>query len=114
MSGCYDRDGHPVTIDQWIQAFKPDDRIVARTEIGETLVSTVWLGLDHGSGGGPPLIFETMTFPDDRGESEQVRYSTEEEALAGHAAIVARLRGEPPVPSVEEALVDPDLSDGEA
>ncbi len=51
-------------------------------------VSTVWLGLDHSFGFGPPLIFETMVF--DRlndGSSADLdmdRYSTLEDAELGH------------------------------
>ncbi len=55
-------------------------------------VSTVFLGLDHRFGAdGPPVVFETMTFggPFDQ---EQDRYSTWEEAEAGHAAAVARAK----------------------
>lgn len=45
-------------------------------------VSTVFLGLCHRFGdGGPPLLFETMIFPG----NDQWRYSTWEEAKAGHA-----------------------------
>lgn len=47
-------------------------------------VSTVYLGLNHRWGDGPPLIFETMTFPDE----EQWRYSTEAEAKENHAFLV--------------------------
>jgi len=57
-------------------------------------VSTVWLGLDHGYGGGPPLIFETMVFGGAHDE-DQWRYPTEVEALAGHAEICSVVfRGE--------------------
>ena len=52
-------------------------------------VSTVFLGLNHQYGQGPPLIFETMIFGD-RNLVEQYcdRYSTLEEAKAGHAVAV--------------------------
>ena len=54
-------------------------------------VSTVWLGMDHSFGDGPPLIFETMVFG---GELDQEcdRYTTEEQAQQGHAAMVARVQ----------------------
>jgi hypothetical protein len=82
-------------------------------------LSTTWLGLDHSHGFGPPLIFETMRFaaatetfvmpgsgrevpygpplpfpvpggePDE--ETEQLRYTTKEEALAAHHEIRRRL-----------------------
>ena len=54
-------------------------------------VSTVWMGLNHRFGDGPPLIFETMVFPsrDDMGDLDSDRYSTEAEAFAGHERMVA-------------------------
>ena len=70
----YRRDGTPYidtleepALIQWAKDFeKTNDRIVgqSKTLYGERL-STVWLGLDHSFGAGPPLpplIFETMLF----------------------------------------------------
>jgi len=62
--------------------------------VGPFLVSTVFLGIDHNWGGGPPLIFETMIFnqgPESERpwhEEYQERYSTWEQAEAGHARAV--------------------------
>lgn len=56
-------------------------------------VSTMWMGLDHNFGGGRPLIFESMAFegPGPRSQDlDQDRYSTLEEAKAGHAAMVKK------------------------
>jgi hypothetical protein len=55
-------------------------------------VFTVWVGLNLQSGRGPPLIFETMVFPSKKkfGDLERKRYSTEEEALAGHKRLVEK------------------------
>jgi len=51
-------------------------------------VSTVFLGIDHNfSGEGPPLLYETMVFGGDLHEGCN-RYSTREEALAGHEAVL--------------------------
>lgn len=61
---------------------------VARTEVGDVVVSTVFLGIDHGYGDEPLQLFETMTFP---GE-DQWRYSTWDEAEHGHAQVVDELR----------------------
>lgn len=56
-------------------------------------VSTVFLGLDHNFGGGPPLIFETMIFPSNNSsETGCWRYSTEAEALEGHRWAVHLLK----------------------
>jgi hypothetical protein len=46
-------------------------------------VSTVFLGLDHQWGDGPPLVFETMIFGGEH-DQYQERYSTWDEAEAGH------------------------------
>lgn len=101
----------------WARMMDAVDRTVARDDLPDgSYLSTVWLGLDHGFGG-PPLIFETMRFsaaveestmfkgrtyrpsmefPDPFGAegetTDQLRYTTEEEALATHHAIVRRIR----------------------
>jgi hypothetical protein len=75
---------------KWAKWFEIADRIVARTELPPTyMVSTVFLGVNHGLGGNP-VLFETMVFSDRSGEYTE-RYSTWQEAEAGHSAIVARL-----------------------
>ena len=86
---------HPATRRGGIDVFEGDfekTRRVAQTLVGEANVSTVFLGIDHVLfGGGPPILFETMVFGgqyDDR----QWRYSTWDEAVAGHEAVVAALR----------------------
>lgn len=82
------------------------DTRVARTTVGESDVSTVFLGLDHNWGDGRPLIFETMVFGG-KYDQECERYSTEAEAVAGHARWVATVSE--PIPSEVEqfaALID--------
>jgi hypothetical protein len=54
-------------------------------------VSTIFLGVDHSLLDSVPVLFETMVF-DEKGLSEQRRYHTWDEAMAGHAEIVTRLR----------------------
>jgi len=63
--------------------------IVKTDDIGKHHVSTVFLGLNHRHWGeGPPILFETMVFPEcDYCE----RYSTWKEAVAGHARVVDKL-----------------------
>jgi hypothetical protein len=77
---------------KWFGDFK--NRLQVWTTIGIGLaVSTVFLGVDHGFGDGLPLLWETMVR---RGNEwcEQWRYSTRAQALKGHAAVVAWLKGE--------------------
>lgn len=94
----YRRDGTPYPGDgllEWGRDFEDRKlKIVKQENIGDVLVSTVWLGLDHGWGRGSPLIFETMVFRGDDSGDEQERYSMEEEALAGHERIASRYRKE--------------------
>lgn len=51
-------------------------------------VSTVWLAVDYNFLGGPPILFETMVFGPGSGEP-QWRWCTEQQAIAGHAQVVA-------------------------
>ncbi len=60
---------------------------VARETVNGVDVSTVFLGIDHAFGGGPPLLFETMIFGGPHNEYQE-RYSTWEEAEAGHKRAV--------------------------
>lgn len=72
----------------WADWFETADRQVARTDIGRTCVSTVFLGLDHNfCDDGPPLLFETMVFGGEH-DQYQERYSTWDEAVNGHDRIV--------------------------
>lgn len=88
MGRYYDRYGIPIDLQTWAELLHQQgyDRLAStRFKLGthEIHVSTVWLGLDHSFNGGPPLIFETMIFGGEH-DQYQERYSTEEEALAGH------------------------------
>lgn len=72
----------------------PDCHRVAATQVNGVRISTVFLGLDHSFGGGPPVLFETMIFgARGRWEEFQTRYCTEAEALAGHAMYVEAVAG---------------------
>ena len=60
-----------------------DKRRVGSTENNDISVSTVFLGIDHSFGDGPPLLFETMIFGGEHDEDVE-RYSTWDEAEVGH------------------------------
>ena len=94
------RDGVCVPTDMmtWAQEFdfKSEERRIAQTQLEGVWISTVFLGLNHAYlPTQPPLLFETMVFcdegvlPDWQNECE--RYSTLEEARAGHEAMVKRV-----------------------
>ena len=102
MNLYYDRKGQPMEMTDWGVKFGDRDyQIVAQHWIRGWMVSTVWLGIDHGFGYSPaPVIFETMVFPpgDEASEhgvmSEEYceRYSTEEAAQAGHDRALSWVR----------------------
>jgi hypothetical protein len=77
---------------EWGRWFADADRRVADTSIGDTRVSTVFLGLDHQYGDGPPLLFETLVFGG-KLDGEMMRYSTWGEAERGHKVMVRRVQG---------------------
>jgi hypothetical protein len=88
-----DENRNPVKVEllTWARQFeKAEDRRVDLTETWNGRVSTVFLGLDHQWGDGPPLIFETMVFGGTL-DQEMERYSTWDEAVRGHAAMVSRV-----------------------
>lgn len=107
--GHYDMDGNRVSFRRWVEMYEgmytPDatghfPKTLGSTHVTENIwVSTVFLGLDHQWGDGPPLIFETMVFADgdddllDWSGAETYRYSTKAEALEGHQRVVAELMG---------------------
>jgi len=109
----YDRQNQPLEWDEFavLHSFRSYCRVDEAT-IGPLWISTVWLGHDMGYGAGlgdrlaagewTPIVFETMVFrtpgeEDIHPELEAyveaiVRYESEEEALAGHAAVCVDIR----------------------
>ena len=83
----------PVAVDliSWASWYGKADRKVKKDKVGDVSVSTVFLGLDHQWGDGPPLLFETMVFGGEL-DQEMDRYSTWEEAESGHAKMVERVK----------------------
>jgi hypothetical protein len=86
-------EGAPVPepdLQKWARWFATANRRVAQDMIDDVRISTVFLGLDHRFGHGPPLLYETMVFGGGQAD-EMWRYSTREEALAGHRAMAKRV-----------------------
>lgn len=77
-------------LDAWVDWFQNADRRVARTTVGDAVICTDFLGLDHQYGDGPPLLFETMVFG---GEFDQdmTRCSTWDQAEQQHRDMVYKL-----------------------
>lgn len=81
----------------WGKMFEDHDaRRVARTEKDGWLVSTVFLGMDHGFGDGPPLLFETMAFDEKGEEFDMTRCSTWAEAEQHHKTMCEKIFGHAP------------------
>ena len=85
---------------KWAVWFENANRIVrkdtatvklAGRAIGEVRVSTVFLGLDHSLGVGPPMLFETMVFGGAL-DQEQDRCSTWEAAEEMHELMCERVK----------------------
>lgn len=85
--------GEPVPCDdtlEWGKFMHDSDRILARTTIErdgvETMVSTVFLAVDHSfCMDGPPILWETMVFQDNKAcDAFTQRYANAEQAIAGH------------------------------
>ena len=90
-----DENKKPVKVDDlltWGEWFEKADRRVALDIIGESKVSTVFLGLDHAFfDDTKPVLFETLVFGGPL-KDEMERYCTWEEAEAGHKAMVKRVK----------------------
>ncbi len=84
----------PVDLMTWARYFESADRIVRKSDFEGGHVSTVFLGLDHQYGDGPPLLFETMIFG---GPHDQwcERCSTWKEAEAQHEKALLTLLADP-------------------
>lgn len=103
----FDMDGNPITFGEWARLMEDSENRVVHSYVDKTLVSTVWIGLDHGTplGPVPTQIFETMVFGYDArslwrriwdsvalrentaGEY-QWRYATKMQALRGHIIVL--------------------------
>lgn len=109
----YDRDGIPVSREQW--ALLLDDaayRQVQYTNVADAAtmelsynVSTIWLGLDQSYGWGVslPIIFETMVFGAGEFDRYTERWATLATAEGGHVRVVTMLAatmGDPVVTDV--------------
>lgn len=77
---------------EWAKWFETADRQIDVSQVGGYMISTIFLGIDHGFGG-RPLWFETMVFGGEKfwrdyfEEQYMERYETFDEAKAGHERI---------------------------
>lgn len=76
-----------------MQSLRKEDRVVKQEVVlFGRVVSTVFLGIDHSFGFGPPLLFETMVFRSRRGlgDIDCIRTPDEETARKTHEATVKK------------------------
>lgn len=89
----FDRHGQSITWREYADLVKDIDyKIVARTVLGDLVITTAWLGSDQGwwGDGVPPLIFGTIVsnnsvFVD----ASELFSATEDSARVTHALVVA-------------------------
>ena len=86
-----DKHGQPLELEAWALLHEDDQYCtIDRTEVGEVLVSTVWIGMPAFG-----QMFETMVFwitTHLNGDLPVERYDTLSQAQAGHDQMVARMR----------------------
>jgi hypothetical protein len=96
-------DGQPVRaatgeFAEWFETHD-NERIVAKTEVGEAEVSTCFLGIDHNRRNilqevEPPILWETMVFGGPH-DGLTRRYSSLEGARSGHWEVVDQIKESP-------------------
>ncbi len=92
-----DEAGTPVkaTLHEWAAWFqKSPNRIVKKEHIGESQVSTIFLGIDHNYADGPPLLWETMVFSGKFDQEQDRCGGNRSDALAMHDRMAAKVKGQ--------------------
>lgn len=94
-------DGVPVKVEgllEWARWFEQnhEKRIVLQEEVGNYWVSTIFLGLDHSFGRGPPVLWETGLWKMKDGEPDKMvescRATSRAEAIANHETCLALVK----------------------
>lgn len=78
-----------VSMREWSIYFNKPDRLLWNTTVGDSKVSTVFLGIDHSFGSGPPLLFETLVMGGPLTDDME-RYTTYDQARIGHITMVSQ------------------------
>jgi len=77
----------------WIETHWKTDRVFKQEQVGDSKVSTIFLGLDHSFGsGGPPVLWETMALGGKLDQEQERCSGTREQAEAMHARMVERVK----------------------
>lgn len=91
----FNKQGEIIASEEWIALYQvPSYKRIANTELDDgKVISTMWIGLNHSfSDKSKPLIFETMVFSSSEnwGDMDCNRYSTLDDAIKGHEAMVEK------------------------
>lgn len=80
---------------EWARWLQNNRRVAEDFVFGEdgSYVSTVFLGVNHNFGDGPPVLWETMVFGGPHHE-EMARYTSREAALIGHQTMLDLLKND--------------------
>lgn len=76
---------------KWREWYIRAKRHVAKENLGKVVISTIFLGIDHGFNESKPVLFETMVFGGSL-DQEQDRFCTWDDAEAGHKKMVERVK----------------------
>jgi hypothetical protein len=90
-----DANGEPIkgSLNDFCEVFNNPLRIVKKEYVGETLVSTVFLGIDHGwEDSEIPILWETMVFGGFLDQEQSRCGGTRAEALAMHNRMLNRVK----------------------
>ncbi len=74
----------PASLMEWARFVETGGRRIARDNVGDLLLSTVFLGIDQGCDDGEPLLFETMVLAPNYQDEFCEHASTLEDAKAAH------------------------------
>jgi hypothetical protein len=86
-----DEKGRPVSVDlfTWAKWFGTRERFICQETIAQNRISTIFLGIDHSfAHGGPPILWETMTFGAKLDNETRRCAGTKEQAEAMHEEMV--------------------------
>lgn len=86
-----DKNPIPASLEEYVKWKLENNIHVGKDEIGGVRVSTVFLGIDHQFGKGPPILWETMIFGGQHNEA-QSRYASHDDALKGHQVALERVK----------------------
>lgn len=97
----------PVSHEEYERWLKHKERVgvtwrILQSRVAGLFVSTVFLGLDHGMGQGPPVLWETMIFGNLHGDEFQERYTSHTEAVRRHLQILEHLAHDRPLAELPE------------